>query len=338
MRIGMLGINHKLAELKLRELFAKVCRTRFGPEACNARHHPSVLLSTCNRTEIYFSSPDLAATHSHVMSILKNDIPEEFDQKLYSFLEADCFQHLIRVTSGLDSAIVAETEIQGQVKDAYETAASIIPLPSELHFLFQKALKMGKTIRTHYPIRRGIPDLEHAILNLGHQHFTSCENRSLLFLGASDINRKILHFLMGKKLKNISIANRSDDTAMQWASDCGIRFLPWSQKEDWQTFDWVIVGTSAHHYLVTKPSAQPRTKLILDLCVPRNVDPLLTQVPGVTLMNIDELNVQLQVRREKLYASLAKAEQIVAQGARRLTTTFRKKQTQRWAFATEEIA
>src|SRR4051812_9744096 len=120
MRVGIVGINHKLADLKLRERLAKACQKRFGPfQAVHGDHH-FILLSTCNRTEVYFSSDDLAATHSYLLSILRTDVEEEFDHKLYSYFGTDCFSHLTRVTSGLDSAIIAETEIQGQVKTAYE--------------------------------------------------------------------------------------------------------------------------------------------------------------------------------------------------------------------------
>ena len=119
----MLGINHKLADLKLRELLAKASQRRFGAGISTHGSHHFILLSTCNRTEIYFCSDDLAATHTYLLSILRNEVDEEFDQKLYSYFGRDCFHHLARVTAGLDSAIVAETEIQGQVKKAYEFAA-----------------------------------------------------------------------------------------------------------------------------------------------------------------------------------------------------------------------
>src|SRR5262249_51645888 len=122
MRIGVVGINHKLADLKLRETLAKACQRRFGPGQSTHGSHTFILLSTCNRTEVYFSSEDLAQSHSYFLSILNQEVDEDFDQKLYSYFGKDCFLHLSRVTSGLDSAIVAETEIQGQVKSAYENA------------------------------------------------------------------------------------------------------------------------------------------------------------------------------------------------------------------------
>ncbi len=203
MRIGVVGINYKLADLKLREQLAKACQRRFGVTQSIPGHHHFILLSTCNRTEVYFSSEDLATTHTYLLSILRNDIEEEFDHKLYSFFGVDCFSHLARVASGLDSAIVAETEIQGQVKAAYEVAASYHSLPKELHFLFQKALGISKKIRSELQLGRGMPSLEHAILNIGRHFFKIPEKARILFIGASEINCKILFYLRTKNLYQI---------------------------------------------------------------------------------------------------------------------------------------
>ena len=195
MRVGVVGINHKLADLKLREQLAKACQKWFG--ALNAVHdnHYFVLLSTCNRTEIYFSSQDLAETHTYLLGILRVEVEEEFDHKLYSYFGTDCFSHLARVTLGLDSAIIAETEIQGQVKLAYENTSEYHSMPKDMHFLFQKSLGIAKKLRSELQLGRGMPNLEHAILQTGKHMFQNPEKASLLFVGASDINQKIFAFL-----------------------------------------------------------------------------------------------------------------------------------------------
>lgn len=169
MRVGVLGINHKLAGLELRELLAKICYRRLHPGQSTHGEHSFVLLSTCNRTEVYFSSANLAETHSYLLSILRNDVNEDFDQKLYSYFGQDCLLHLCRVTAGLDSAIIAETEIQGQVKSAYELAQEFHVLPFELHYLFQKSLGIAKKVRTVLPTKPGLPDVGQAIFQTG-QH------------------------------------------------------------------------------------------------------------------------------------------------------------------------
>ena len=126
MRIGVLGINHKSSELPVREMLARACLCKFAKQAEIAQELYCVVLSTCNRTEIYFSADDLAVAHTLILSCLREEVPEPFEHKLYTYFGFDCFLHLAMVTSGLDSVILGESEIQRQVKIAYETTLSII--------------------------------------------------------------------------------------------------------------------------------------------------------------------------------------------------------------------
>ncbi len=325
MRIGILGINHKLADLKLREQLAKACQKWFGALQAVHDHHYFVLLSTCNRTEIYFSSQDLTATHTYLLSILRNEVEEEFDHKLYSYFGTDCFCHLTRVTLGLDSAIIAETEIQGQVKLAYENTSDYHSLPEDLHFLFQKALGTAKKLRSELQLGRGMPNLEHAILQTGKYVFTIPEQTRLLFVGASDINQKILMFLKNKNFQNMSLCNRSDEQAKALAQQHGVQHLPWSQLNHWPEYDWIIFGTKSPDYLITYKEIHQRPisqKLIMDLCVPRNVEPKLGQDSRVTLLNIDQINRLLKIRSRRMMHMLKEAEQRVAQATHEHTTRY----------------
>lgn len=318
MRIGVIGINHKQAHLELRESLAKACQRRFALGGSNVDQHVFLLLTTCNRTEVYFSSQNLAETHTYLMQILRDEVDDAFDQKVYSYFGQDCFLHLARVTAGLDSAIVAETEIQGQVKTAYENASSHISLPGEMHFLFQKALKIGKKVRTALTLGRGMPDLEHAIFNAGMHLFNVPQDVKILFVGASDVNCKILSFLQTKNLQNITLCNRSKPRAHAVADSHGIPVLEWSEFDKWHQFNWIIFGTKAPHYLLTKanlPEECVSRKLIIDLSVPRNVDPKLSRDPRVTLLNIDQINRILRVRRQRMTHLLEEAEKLVMNAA-----------------------
>ncbi len=321
MRVGILGINHKLANLKLRESLAQCCQRRFGAD--NSSHGGNryfVLLSTCNRTEIYFSSEDLAETHTYILNILRQDVEAEFDQKLYSYFGWDCFWHLCRVITGLDSAIVGETEIQGQVKCAYEYATTYIALSEPLHYLFQKSLKVGKHVRSALPMQRGLPDLEHAILTAGMQTFTKVQDVKVLFVGASDINRKILSFFKNKHFRHITVCNRSSQVAFDLAAQYGLKVLEWRDLDQWITFDWVIFGTKASGYLANwHVDCLDKTferKLIMDLCVPRNVNPDIVKLPGVILMNIDEIIQTLSMRHEQLSHIITEAEELIGRQTR----------------------
>lgn len=336
MRVGVVGINHKLADLRLRELLAKSCHRRFGAECSTHGFHFFILLSTCNRTEIYFSSEDLACTHTYLLSILREEVQEDFDQKLYSYFGLDCFLHLSKVTAGLDSAIIAETEIQGQVKAAYEHAVEYFhSLPEELHFLFQKALKIGKNVRTALPMKRGLPDLEHAILNMGTEFFKNADQARILFVGASDINKKVLFFLKSKKMESITICNRSQEGAQAIAETYNVNQIPWKEISRWHEFDWIILGTKAPDYLITQkmtPSHLESRKLIVDLSVPRNADPCLKAHPAITLLNIDQINQTLKSRKKKISKVLTEAEYLIHESSKRQIHLFNQKERARQLF------
>lgn len=329
MRVGVVGINHKLADLQLREMLAKACQRRFGPGQSTHGSHTFVLLSTCNRTEVYFSSEDLSDTHTYLLSILRNEVELEFDQKLYSYFNQDCFLHLSRVTAGLDSAIVAETEIQGQVKAAYESALEYTGLPSELHYLFQKSLGIGKKVRSEFNMHRGLPDLEDAILNAGRHVFENPRAAKVLFVGASDINLKVISFLKDKKFESLTICNRSWDHALVVAEKYHLHCLPWDRLIEWQEYDWIIFGTKSPEYLIEAKKLQfsrSVSRLIIDLCVPRNVDPAVGNYKGITLLNIDEINKALKRRRRLMMRSISQAERLVCEAARLHSDLFMQKQ------------
>ena len=328
MRVGVVGINHKLADLKLREKLAKICQKWFGLLRAVHDHHYFVLLSTCNRTEIYFSSHDLVDTHTYLLGICREEIEEEFDHKLYSYFGIDCFSHLARVTLGLDSAIIAETEIQGQVKRVYESTSECHSLPEEMHFLFQKSLRIAKKLRSELLLGRGMPNLEHAILQTGKQLFQNPEQMHVLFVGTSEINQKILSFLKSKKFQSLTLCNRTDAHASEWATQYGIKQLMWSELNRWIEYDWIIFGTKSSDYLITHKQMNNSflsQKLVMDLCVPRNVDPKLGRDSRITLLNIDQINRLLKIRHRGMSHLLAEAEERVVQATLEHTTRYQAK-------------
>lgn len=310
LRIGVVGINHKLASLELREQLASVCQRRFGAGVSIHGVHSFVLLSTCNRTEIYFSSENPAASHSYLLGVLRGDIEGEFDQKLYSYFNYDCFLHLCRVTAGLDSAILAETEIQGQVKAAYCHAHRWSPLPSSIHYTFQKALKMGKEVRTRLKLDKGLPDVEHALWHLGYRHLENPKSAKLLLVGSSKINIKVGAFLKSCGVEAITLANRTDEKGRRYAERLGFSHLPWRSLDRWEEYDWVIVATKAAKPLLTHSTST--NKLLIDLSVPRNIDP---NIQGHHLYNIDEINELLAGRRPM--QGVVEAEQFIFEQTRR---------------------
>ncbi len=312
MHIGVIGINHRSAPLQLRETIAKACARRFSLE--NPLSNASfVLLSTCNRSELYFCSESLSFHHEQILSILKDEVAYDFDQKLYTFFGYDCFLHLAKVTSGLDSAIVAETEIQGQVKNAYEQAGKLRVLSKDLHFLFQKSLKIAKEIRRDHLSELHLPDLEHAIYWQAKEHF---QNRlpSPLFIGASQINCKIAQFLRHKGINDIYFCSR----ACQSIKGLDVHFVP---LEKIDAFPWIISATKSPNYIIRKDMLKTDNPLLIDLAVPRNIDPSV----DCKLLNIDDLNLLLEKRLALIKERVDSADQKLNLAVRRSLAIFRNK-------------
>lgn len=269
--IGVLGINFKTADLALREAIARGAESLSGEKGIFFPY-PTVLLSTCNRTEIYFSAEDLAVAHSDLLAHLRLQMGEPFEHRLYSYFGNDCFFHLCKVAAGLDSAIVAETEIQRQVKVAYANGKN---LSSSLHFVFQKALKVSKEIRSR--LEQG-PSLYGMLWQL-----TEWENRQILLVGYSELNRGLISFLMHRGVKNISLCTRSCVELE------GVTVFDRSVLMRWSDFDVVVCATKSDHYLI---SEKRKTNTVLfDLSVPRNVD------PEVGAINIEEIGRLIEQKK-----------------------------------------
>lgn len=318
MRVGVIGINHKLADLNLREKLAKACQRRFGLDNSLHENHAFLLLSTCNRTEIYFSSENLAIAHTYILSILRQEVFEDFEQKLYSYFGYDCFYHLCHVTAGLDSAIIAETEIQGQVKEAYGKASLHHELPADLHYLFQKSFKVSKQARSKLLKGKKMPEVEHAVFQTGTHFFKSLENVKILFVGASEINQKILRFFATKELPSITICNRTHQKSQTLAKQYALNILPWQNLNEWVNYDWIIFGTKASHHLIQKEQMPffEKNKLLIDLSFPRNVDPRIAKDPRIVLLNIDQINRMLKFRKAKLSQMLDEASSLIESSAK----------------------
>lgn len=308
-RIGVLGINFKTADLPLREAIARGAESLSGAAAIFFSH-PTVLLSTCNRTEIYFSADDLAEAHSDLLAYLRAQIKEDFEHRLYSYFGIDCFVHLCRVAAGLDSAIFAETEIQRQVKVAYGRACERHLVPKCLHYGFQKALKVGKLIRSTIAIQRGFPTLYGTLWQLA-----EWQNKRILLVGNSEINRGFLSFLMHKGIEGIALCTKNPDSVRFE----GVRAYDRRILEKWQEFDVVVCASRSEGYLIEGAAKEACT--VFDLSVPRNVDPMVGR--SATLYNIEQLNQMIEQRRTKEH--LEQCEALLWENAVRLARIYKVK-------------
>jgi glutamyl-tRNA reductase len=294
MPIGALGINHKNAHLEMREKMAQACQRLFSLSS----PMPCVLLLTCNRCEIYFSYEDAAAAHSMILSLLRQEGCEELTQKWYSYFEKDAFLHLAQVCCGFDSAIFLETEIQGQVRAAYCHAQELGKLSRELHILFQKCLQIGKSVRERWPTLKANPELEEMIFSLAKDHFGE-KLPAPLFVGCSEINCKIAHYLRRKGIEKLAFCNRTSEKSHLFSTQFSASVLPWNKLQGHiKYYSWVIAATKSPYILIDQDCfPREHSCLFFDLSVPRNVS---TGCPG-KLYNIDEVCACIEKKKsEKL--------------------------------------
>lgn len=327
MRIGVLGINHKSADLRYREIVAKACYQRLNIESPVAERLSCILLFTCHRTEIYFSAEDLAAAHSAILHVLREEIIIPFEHKLYAYFGNDCFVHLAQVTAGLDSLIIAETEIQRQVKQAYEQTCLHYPLPSVMHFLFQKSLQLGKYVRSRFILPRGHMTIPKMIYEICSHVFSDLRAHRVLFLGNSEINRKVLsYFKHREKQTELTLCTRSLHSAREMALKLQLQLLDFSKLSEWGTYDIVIAGTNASSPLIESGEPISCTRLIFDLGVPRNIDPKLSRHPTIALINIDELGEIIEKRQLKHSELIKEVEAVIQEKVNYYATSFTEKQ------------
>ena len=320
LKVGVLGLNHKTASLAFREEIAKGAGILIGEKA-RFFPHPTVLLSTCNRTEIYFNAEDLAQAHTELLLFLRGAIAGAFEYRLYSYFNLDCFLHLCRVASGLDSAILVETEIQRQVKAAYLRATASGKLPACMHFIFQKALHIGKSFRSAGTLKTAV-SLPHLIWELVHSFYPNPMQQKFCFVGYSEMNRALIAYFQKRGLMSLTLCTKSSAQMHQ-----GYAVVDRSALQHWDVFDCIICASQSDSYLIQGSST--KRHLIFDLSVPRNVDPCITREPNTLLYNMEQLTALIQEKQQAQLDALSSSENLIAAHARKLAHGYFKRRRER---------
>lgn len=320
MQVGVVGINHKSSSLSLREKLARAFQKEFNTPL------NTILLSTCNRTELYFCARSLSEKHIDVLGRLKAQMQGNFEHALYSYFGQDCFHHLGKVISGIDSAILGESDIQRQAKLAYEQAREWGELSHELHYLFQKGLKIGKEMRTSFLLtKKGIPlpQAIHSILEGNRKELKQCR---VLFVGNSAINRKLIGFFKQKGCEKITLCTR-----MTTGEFPVVNVIHWEGLEMWSSYDVVVCGTHHDRFVIDAPQKEMEETLLFDLSVPRNVNPVLARHPQLKLYNIDQIG---EIARKKKDAKeILLCENVIEKAVIRQMQLFNERRQAKWRYA-----
>ncbi|HYR24123.1 MAG TPA: glutamyl-tRNA reductase [Chthoniobacterales bacterium] len=319
MNLFCVGLSHHNADVETRERFAG------NPETdCALRNSgcaEALLLSTCNRVEIYAASEKRVSTDEIARCLVRESDPHHFAPPFYRYEDEKCAQHLFRVTSGLDSMVVGETEILGQAKRAYEAARASGAAGRYLHRLFQRAFRVAKQVRTHTEITRGAVSVGSVAVDLAEKIFGNLTHCKVLILGAGETSERTLRALVSRGVADLRVSNRSRERAEALAfavSGRAVAFEQWP--EQCSEIDILITSTSSDVPLLSQEKLAPmlrdrldRPLFIIDIAVPRDVAPDVNTLDGVYLYDIDSLQSiaeqSLATRREQI----ATAEQIISE-------------------------
>ncbi len=325
MPLVVVGLNHRTAPVEVRENFAyaehSVAVALEALKASGAARE-AVLVSTCNRVELYVATDgDARSAARRVRDFLAQDrrFGGDVEAVTYTHLEAAALEHLFRVAGGLDSLVLGETEILGQLKKSYDAALRAGHTGKMLNQAFQKAFSVGKQLRSETQIQRGNTSVASVGVELAEKIFDDLQHREVIILGAGDTGEKTARALLSRGARSLMVSNRSFDRAAALAEELGGRAIHFDEWErEFHRVDIVVSCTRAPHYVLDRPRLErllagrpARPLLLIDLAVPRDIDPEVEKLDDVFLYNVDHLQTvadqYTRLRREEI----ARCEEII---------------------------
>ena len=286
--------------------------------------HEAAMLSTCNRLEIYANIDNVDRGLGQLKEFLGNfrhgGLPYDIEPYLYSLLETEAVEHLMRVATGLDSMLIGEAEILGQVKEAYQQAQNARSLGKNLHRLFREALNAGKSARSSTEIGNESVSIATAAITMAKQHVGALRGKDVVLVGAGKMGRTAAKRLKIEGAGSLRVVNRTHERAKELVEHLGIGealTLP-ALLGALRDADIVITSTGASHFVLTtdliadamKDRAQ-RPLFLIDLAVPRDVDPLVALIPGVLVADIDKLSETVDSTLEHRQQAIPLVEDII---------------------------
>lgn len=326
MSILVLGVNHRTGPLSVLERLALTADEL--PKAVTALAardtvREVVVISTCNRTEVYAVAEKFHGAYADIrdfLCTLGNITADELHPHIYTQHEDDAVRHLFDVASGLDSAVIGETEILGQIRSAWELAQREGGARTTLNLLFRHAIGVGKRARTDTAIARGTASVSHAAVELAAEHHGGLAGLRVAVLGAGAMGEGIAVALSGAGVGEVVVVNRTAARGTALAARVGGTAVGFDRLPDvLADSDLVLTGTGATDAVVTRElvatrgDRTDRPLLIVDIAVPRDVAADVAELPGVTVLDLDHLNAWAERGRELRRAEADKVRSIVAE-------------------------
>lgn len=326
MHLIVVGLSHKTAPVEVREKLA-VPESRLGEALSRLCSYPGVkeglLLSTCNRVEVYSVVDDLDAGYGRIQEFLADThlslSSEQLTPHLYWHTGERAITHLFRVAASLDSMIVGESQILGQLKGAFEVALSHKTTGLIMNKVVKKAISVAKRVRTETKIAEMAVSVSYAAVELAKKIFSHLEDKTVLLVGAGEMGKLAARHLMAQGVRHVQITTRTPQHAVELADKFGGTPVPFEHfKNEMASADIVLVSTGAAHYLIGSDDVQRavnrrmnRPMFLIDISVPRNVDPAVRHVDNAFLFDIDDLNQRVEQNRAERLQEAEKAERMV---------------------------
>ncbi len=328
MELVCLGLNHKTAPVEVRERFA-VGTTRLGEASQNllemAGVPEGVVISTCNRTEFYLAADDAAGALKRLELGLADKV-HGHEEPFYRHEKAEAARHLCKVVSGLDSMLLGETEIFGQVKQAYHAAHAAKATGPVLNKLFQKVFSVGKKVRTQTAIQEGSTSIGNVAVELAEKIFGHLKDSEVMVLGAGEMSRLTAQALVSRGAKSVIVANRTHDRALELAAEMkgrAVRFDDWL--DVLKDVDVVISSTGAPHTIIhakeiesVRRARKYRPLFLIDIAVPRDIEHAAGDIEEVYLYDIDALEQLAEEAKSRRLQQIIECEKIIEVELRKL--------------------
>jgi glutamyl-tRNA reductase len=329
MRLVLVGTSHHRAPVELREqIFVSAADNRELVERLAGDDAEAVVLSTCNRTELYLVHADEETAQARSLAELAGiaSLSEtELAPALYTRTDESAALHAFRVAAGLDSLIPGEAQILGQVRGAYELARQARTAGPVLHRLFRQALRVGRRVRSETAIGENPASISSAAAELAERVFGSLDGRRILILGAGKMSDLATVNLISRGVESVFVANRSPERAERLASRFGGRAVGLDEVEaELESADVVVASTSARGFVlsadqVARAMAKRRGRPIffVDIAVPRDIDPAVNEIEGCYLYDVDDLERVVEESVAGRREEAVRAEAIVSEEAQR---------------------
>lgn len=334
MSVIVVGLNHRTAPVELRERVAvPASRMDKALHDLASREHLAevVLLSTCNRTEIYARSTKFHSAVSDVLEFLGEQggtPPEHFSEHLYTYYDDSAVSHLFGVAAGLDSMILGEGEILGQVRAAWQRAETEETVGQSLARVFRHAIEVGKRARTETAIGRSALSVSSAAVALAERTMFTLRGRSVLILGAGEVAEGLGRALVAAGVGDVAVANRTHARAVALAEKLGGRAVALGDLPDvLASVDVLLTATDSTEVHIERADVEAVMErrrgaplLVVDVAVPRDVDPGVAEIPGVTLHDVDDLHQLTEAALDERRREVSTVREIIGEELERFQT------------------